>query len=113
MTEIKSAQLLIVLTTFAKLGDAQVMARTLIEHRLAACVQIKEGVHSVYRWDGEIFEEQEVTLSAKTDIGKWHEISTFIKSHHPYDLPELIGMTPAEYDQAYGQWVQTEVNSRS
>jgi len=113
MAEIKSTQLLIVITSFSKLEDAQVMARKLIQQRLAACVQINEGVHSVYRWDGKICEEQEVTLSAKTSSGKWDEISAFIKSNHPYDLPELIGMTPAEYDLAYGQWVQAEVNSGS
>ena len=111
MAEIQSTQLLIVITSFAKLGDAQVMARKLIQERLAACVQINEGVHSVYRWNGKICEEQEVSISAKTVAGKWDEISTFIKDNHPYELPELIGMTPAEYDLAYGQWVQAEVHS--
>ena len=110
MDEIKSTQLLIVITSFTKLEDAQVMARKLVEQQLAACVQINEGVHSLYRWDGKICEVHEVTLSAKTDARKWDEISAFIKKNHPYDLPELIGMTPKEYDQAYGQWVQAEVN---
>ena len=113
MAEIKSTHLLIVSTSFAKLEHAQVMARKLIQQRLAACVQINKGVHSVYRWDGKICEEQEVTLLAKTDARKWDEISAFIKSNHPFDLPELIGMTPTEYDLAYGQWVQVEVNSKS
>ena len=113
MAEIKSTQLLIVITSFAKLEDAQVMARKLIQHRLAACVQINEGMHSIYRWDGKICEEREVTLSAKTNAGKWDEISAFIKTNHPYDLPELISMTATEYDLAYGQWVQAEVNSGS
>ena len=113
MAAIKSTELLIVLTSFANLGDAQLMARSLIERRLAACVQINEGVHSVYRWNGKICEEQEVSISAKTVAGKWDEISTFIKDNHPYELPELIGMSPAEYDLVYGQWVQAEVNLES
>ena len=79
MADIQFTQLLIVITSFAKLGDAQVMARKLIQERLAACVQINEGVHSVYRWNGKICEEQEVSISAKTVAGKWDEISTFIK----------------------------------
>jgi periplasmic divalent cation tolerance protein len=113
MAEIQSTQLLFVITSFAKLGDAQVMARKLIQERLAACVQINEGVHSVYRWNGKICEEREISISAKTVVGKWDEISKFIKDNHPYELPELIGMTPAEYDLIYGQWVQAEVNSES
>ena len=112
MSEIEHTHLLIVLTSFAKLEDAQVMARKLVEHRLAACVQIHDGVHSVYRWNGKICEEKEVLLSAKTAAYQWPQISDFMKSHHPYELPELIGMTPIEYDQAYGQWVTTEVNSK-
>jgi periplasmic divalent cation tolerance protein len=62
MAEIKSTQLLIVITSFAKLEHAQVMARKLIEQRLAACVQINDGVYSLYRWDGKICEEREVIL---------------------------------------------------
>ena len=113
MADIQFTQLLIVITSFAKLGDAKVMARKLIQERLAACVQINEGVHSVYRWNGKICEEQEVSISAKTVAGKWDEISTFIKDNHPYELPELIGMSPAEYDLVYGQWVKAEVNLES
>ena len=35
------------------------------------------------------------------------------RDNHPYELPELIGMSPAEYDLVYGQWVQAEVNLES
>ena len=113
MADIQSPQLLVVVTSFAKLEDAKVMARKLLEAGLSACVQMTEGIHSLYRWEGKICEETETILSAKTDVSRWEEISAFIKSHHPYELPELMGIAPAEYDQAYGQWVQAEVNSKS
>jgi periplasmic divalent cation tolerance protein len=105
----KSTQLLIVLTTFASLEDAKKMAHQLIESRLAACVQIQEGMHSVYRWEGKICEGNEVLLSAKTVAEKWMDISSFIKSHHPYDLPEVIAYAPAKYEALYGKWVEAEV----
>ncbi len=85
------------------------MARKLIDGRLAACVQIQEGIHSIYRWDGKICEEQEVLLSAKTVAGQWLKIAGFIKSHHPYDLPEVLGLHPKQYEERYGEWVQAEV----
>ncbi len=85
------------------------MARKLIENRLAACVQIHEGVHSIYQWQGKVCEEREVLLSAKTVVDNWSEISSFIKRHHPYDLPELIAHTPVKYEEQYGKWVQAEV----
>jgi periplasmic divalent cation tolerance protein len=109
MTQEKSFELLIVLTTFASLEDAKKMAHQLIERRLAACVQIQEGIHSIYRWDGQVCEGNEVLLSAKTVADKWVDISSFIKSHHPYDLPEVIAYAPSKYEALYSKWVQAEV----
>ena len=109
MTPDKSTELLIVVTTFASLEDAKKMAHQLIQGQLAACVQIQEGVHSIYRWDGKICEEKEVLLSAKTIADKWIDISSFIKIHHPYDLPELIAHAPEKYEAHYGKWVESEV----
>ena len=85
------------------------MARKLIEHHLAACVQIHEGLHSFYRWEGKVCEEREVLLSAKTVADKWFEIAHFIKDNHPYDLPEVLAFIPEEYEEQYGHWVQAEV----
>jgi periplasmic divalent cation tolerance protein len=109
MTADKFPELLIVLTSFSKIEDAQDMARKLIENRLAACVQIKEGVKSIYRWEGKVCEEQEVLLTAKTIAVNWAEIANFIKSNHPYDLPEVIALIPEKYEERYGKWVQAEV----
>ncbi|MGV0964134.1 MAG: divalent-cation tolerance protein CutA [Polynucleobacter sp.] len=109
MTTDKSAELLIIVTSFASPEDAKIMAHQLIESRLAACVQIQEGVHSIYRWEDKICEASEVLLSAKTVGDKWLDISNFIKSHHPYDLPELIAYAPEKYEALYGKWVQAEV----
>jgi periplasmic divalent cation tolerance protein len=105
------SQILVVVTSFSRLEDAQVMARQLIERRLAACVQIQQNIHSVYRWQGQVCEELEVQLSAKTVVGKWDEIAQFILSKHPYDLPELIAYTPEKFSAQYGNWVEAEVKS--
>ena len=109
MTPDKSTELLIVITTFKSIDDAKKMAHQLIEGRLAACVQIQGGMHSVYRWEGKVCEENEVLLSAKTTADKWIDISNFIKSHHSYDLPEVMAYVPAKYEALYGKWVQAEV----
>ena len=109
MTKDQSAELWIIVTSFASLEDAKKMGHQLIESRLAACVQIQEGVHSIYRWEGKICEGNEVLLSAKTVADKWMDISNFIQSHHPYDLPEVIAYAPEKYESLYGKWVQAEV----
>ncbi len=109
MTLEKSAELLIVVTSFSSLVDAKKMAHQLIESRLAACVQIRDGVQSIYRWEGKICDANEVQLSAKTVADKWVDISNFITSHHPYELPEVIAYAPKKYEALYGKWVQAEV----
>ena len=105
----QSTELLIVVSSFPSLEDAKKMAHQLIEARLAACVQIQQGMHSIYRWNGKVCDEGEVLLSAKTLGEKWMDISNFIKSHHPYDLPEVIGYAPEKFEAQYGKWVQAEV----
>ena len=109
MAQDKSTELLIVVTSFSSLEDAKKMAHQLIESQLAACVQIQEGMHSIYRWEGKICEANEVLLSAKTVADKWMDISNFITSHHPYDLPEVMAYAPSKYEALYGKWVQAEV----
>ena len=112
MSSVQTSLVLVVVSSFSKLADAQTMARNLIENRLAACVQIQGGVHSIYRWDGKICEEQEVLLCAKTLADQWENICSFIKSNHPYDLPEVLAFTPEKYEAQYGDWIQAEVKSQ-
>ena len=110
---VNSNKLLVVLTSLPNIEAAKGLARSLVEQNLAACVQITEGVHSIYRWEGKVCEEREVLLCAKTTQAKWLEISVFIKNAHPYDLPEVLAFSPEHYEEQYGKWVESEVNSKS
>jgi len=105
-------KLLVVVTNLPTIEAATALAKALVESHLAACVQMNEGVYSVYRWEGKICEEQEILFSVKTMSHQWEEICAFIKESHPYDLPEIMAFSPEQYDQQYGQWVRSEVNSR-
>ncbi|MBU3556599.1 divalent-cation tolerance protein CutA [Polynucleobacter sp. Ross1-W9] len=111
--QVNPIKLLVVLTSLPDMEAAKGLARSLVEQNLAACVQITEGVHSIYRWEGKVREEREVLLSAKTTNAKWLVISTFIKNAHPYDLPEILAFSPEQYEEQYGKWVESEVNSKS
>jgi periplasmic divalent cation tolerance protein len=103
--------ILIVTTTLPTMDAARLLGQQLIDERLAACVQIQGGVQSIYRWDGKVCNDTEVLLSAKTVTTQWNSIETFIMTHHPYQLPEIIALKPAEYSQAYGRWVNEEIKS--
>jgi periplasmic divalent cation tolerance protein len=105
--------LLVVITSLPSMEAAKTLARALVEQNLTACVQLTNGIQSIYRWKGKICEEQEVLLAAKTTESKWLEILAFIKSAHPYDLPEILAFAPEQYERQYGKWVESEVNSKS
>jgi periplasmic divalent cation tolerance protein len=109
----KPDNLLLVVTSLPNMEAATALATSLVESHLAACVQLSEGVYSVYRWEGKVCEAQEVMLSAKTVSYQWEEICSFIKESHPYALPEILAFSPEQYDQQYGEWVSSEVNSKA
>lgn len=106
-----SDKLLVVVTTLPNMQDAQSLGRALVDVRLAACVQLSDGIRSIYRWEGKICEESEVFLSAKTTLSQWPRIAGFIEKNHPYDLPEILAFSPEQYSKQYGEWVISEVNS--
>lgn len=110
--QVNPSKLLVVVTSLPDAGTAKDMAHALVKNNLAACVQLMDGIQSIYRWEGKICEEQEVLLFAKTTDSKWSEISAFIQSVHPYDLPEILAFSPEQYEKQYGKWVESEVNSK-
>jgi periplasmic divalent cation tolerance protein len=110
---VNSSKLLLVITSLPNMEAAKGLARSLVEENLAACVQLTDGIQSIYRWEDKLCEELEVLLSAKTIEAKWLEISAFIQKSHPYDLPEILAFSPEQYEKQYGKWVESEVNSKS
>lgn len=110
---LNSNTLLVVVTTLPNAGAAKEMAYSLVEKKLAACVQLMGDIQSIYPWEGKICEEQEVLLSAKTTDSKWLEILSFIQSTHPYDLPEIMAFSPEQFESQYSKWVESEVNSKA
>jgi periplasmic divalent cation tolerance protein len=68
------------------------LARRLVEERLAACVQVIDPIRSVYRWKGEVQEEPEALLLAKSSQERVPRIHELLRREHPYELPELVSV---------------------
>lgn len=101
-------QPLLVLTNVPDQDLARGIARTLVEQRLAACVNIVAGVRSVYRWRDAIEETTEVTLLIKTTETRYPELEAAIRSLHPYSVPEIVGFPLVAGLPAYLSWLDTE-----
>ena len=85
---------------------AEMLSRSLIESRLAACVQIMP-IRSFYQWKGEICKEEERLLLIKTKSSLYKNIEDFISRNHPYDVPEIL-MVPATGGlEKYFIWIET------
>lgn len=99
----------IILTTCDTLENAKVLARQLIEGRLAACVSLVPGVTSIYRWKDRIEDSSEVQLVIKTTPDHVQRIKELFASNHPYEVPEFLVLEPAQVSKQYGDWLLSEV----
>lgn len=95
----------IVLTTFPADRDLATFARTLVEERLAACVNVLPPMSSTYRWQGAIETADEHQLVIKTTAGRIEALERRIAELHPYDVPEILAIPVGRASAAYGAWL--------
>lgn len=99
----------IVLTTVAADFDAGTLAQSLVEMRLAACVNIVEKVRSIYRWEERVTEDAEQLLVIKTADERVAALREELFRRHPYAVPEFVVMPIGETSDAYGAWILESV----
>ena len=97
----------VVLTTLPSREAAETIALALVEARLAACVQLVDGLRSIYRWEGRIDESAEVQLIAKTTPAAAPALIVRLRALHPYDVPEILTLE-ATASAAYAAWLRDE-----
>ncbi len=91
----------------ASFGQAPMIARSLVEKRLVACVNILP-VRSVYRWRDRICDEGESLMIMKTREEKADEVIAAVKDLHNYEVPEIIVLPVASGHGPYLEWVLRE-----
>lgn len=87
--------------------DAAVkIARSLVEAKLAGCVNIIKNIRSVYRWEETVEDEPEVLMIVKTRNALFHELMKKVKELHSYTVPEIIALPIVEGSEDYLQWLR-------
>ncbi len=99
----------IVSTTVGTEAEARDLARSLIESRLSACVQMLP-IQSVYRWKGSIDASQEHLLLCKISIADFAIVADAIRERHSYDVPEIVMMPIAAGAPLYLDWLAAETS---
>jgi periplasmic divalent cation tolerance protein len=103
--------LVLVLTTMPNDLRADELAQTLVDERLAACVNVHGPMASTYRWKGHVERAAERQLVIKTTRGRLPAVEARLRALHPYDLPEFLTVD-AEGSVAFTSWVSDVVGAR-
>jgi periplasmic divalent cation tolerance protein len=101
-------ELILILTTMPDDDRAASLARTLVEERLAACVNVHGPMTSTYRWQGRVEVEAERQLAIKTTRARRGALEARLRTLHPYELPEFV-VVDATGSEAYAGWVRDVV----
>ena len=99
------------LTTIAADADGAALARTLVEERLAACVNLLPAMTSIYRWKGQVEQDREQQVVIKTTTDRLTALEIRLGELHAYELPEFLVVAAAAGSDAYLAWVRESVGS--
>ncbi len=100
----------IVLTTTGSADEAKKIAHTLVERRLAACVNLVGPIDSVYRWKGAVESAPEWLLVIKTSVTQFERVRDAIRELHSYELPECIAVAIEAGSAEYLEWIGENVS---
>lgn len=98
----------IVTATLPTRADADRIARTLVEERLAACVQLAGPIESTYRWRGAVEHSTEWYVHCKTAATRTDALMLRLRALHPNEVPEIVVTPVLAGHPAYLEWVKQE-----
>ncbi len=105
MSDLGAASIASVYATFGSDEEARRIGRTVVEERLAACVNIIGPCRSIYRWQGEVEEAEEVAALFKVSASGAELLVRRIGELHSYDVPAAVVWEIAQASDAYRSWV--------
>ena len=94
--------------TIEPAADAERIGRALVEERLAACVNIVDGMRSMYWWEGAVQQSGETILIAKTRADLVDRLTERVKELHPYDCPCVVSFAIDGGNEAFLDWIDAE-----
>ncbi len=106
-----ASDFLIVFVTVDAIDTAESIATTLIQERLAACVNLIPQVHSYYIWQDELRRDTEILMIIKTTIDAYKALEQKILELHPYEVPEVLAVSIVDGCKIYLDWLNSMVSS--
>ena len=101
-------QFIMVFVTASSKEEAEKISKSVVEQKLAACVNVLDGVKSIFRWKEGVDVAQECLLICKTKKSLFGELQQTIKQMHSYDVPEIIAINIVDGSEDYLKWLNEE-----
>jgi periplasmic divalent cation tolerance protein len=98
----------IVVITCGNVDEARAIARSLVESRLAAGAQLLP-IETLYRWQGEIVEDSEVLVLAKTREDRFDSLRAMVEETHSYQVPPIVMLEMSSANRPYLDWIDDNV----
>ena len=108
-----SEEAIVVFMTAADAHEARLLAETLVEKRLAACVQLLPRIESVFRWEGKVERLAEFLLIAKTTGSLFEKLEKEVRQRHSYEIPEILALPASAVSGPYFEWLKLNVGRKS
>ena len=103
--EIQPTDTIVVLMTAASFEEATRIAESLVDSRLAACVQVLSEMQSIYLWKGKVESAREVLMIAKTTSANFEGLQSRVRALHSYETPEIIALPIVAASKDYLEWL--------
>jgi periplasmic divalent cation tolerance protein len=100
----------LVYTTWPSIVEAEQAGRTIVERRLAACVNILPGMISHYWWEGKLERAEEAVMIVKTRAALAESVRQAVKETHSYKVPAVMVLPVESVDAEYYAWIMRETN---
>jgi periplasmic divalent cation tolerance protein len=102
-------EFIVVYVTAGSADEAERLAFSVVEERLAACVTRVKDVQSLYWWDGKIERSAEELLVIKTRHDTFEALRAKIEELHSYAVPEVIALPILEGNPSYLRWLNEQI----
>ena len=97
--------------TAGSVDEARAIGSALVSERLAACINIIDGMRSLYWWEGAVQEDSETVLIAKTTQAELDTLIERVKALHSYDCPCIVALPMVGGHADFLAWIASETGS--
>ena len=94
--------------TAGDIDEARLIARTIVDERLAACANILPEMESIYHWEGAVQSDREVVIIAKTPRTLFEKLRARVVELHSYDYPCVVALNLADGHPAFLEWIAAQ-----